>query len=105
MKLNNLSDFTRIVIIDDVAKEGEAIRKALLTKGISSAFFCVSSSAEEPNGPYKNIRLVFLDLELLGSSAASGAESRAVVALAKLAKIVDVSSHYVLVVWSSNTTK
>lgn len=105
MKLNNFSDFTRVAIIDDNAQEGEAIRKALLTKGIASAFFDVSSTSTQPNGPYKNIRLVFLDLELLGCSAASGIGSRASVALAKLSKVVDTYGCYVLVIWSNNTTK
>lgn len=106
MKLNNLKDFTRVVIIDDNFDEGNAIREMLLREGVSSAFFHIATGHPNPNGPYKNTRLVFLDLNLLhlGTTAFS-AKQGAALALANLAKVVDKDSRYVLILWSNNTTK
>jgi hypothetical protein len=105
MKLNDYSDFTKVVIIDDDYNEGNEVRKALLGVGISSAFFHISSSQPEPKGPYKNVRLVFLDLDLEHLGVQGNPTQGASITLATLSKVVDKSSHYVLVLWSAKTTK
>lgn len=122
MNLNDYRDFTRIAIIDDVFGEGDAIRRALSKKGIASVFYYEGDHFEitETNSMgqrvvtvvnesaptadiHKNIRLVFLDLNFsdAGTNVATGAST----ALAKLSKIIDTTSSYVLVLWSTNTTK
>ncbi len=105
MKLNDYSDFTKVVIIDDDYNEGNEVRKALLGAGISSAFFHISSSQPEPKGPYKNVRLVFLDLDLDHLGVQENPTQGASITLATLSRVVDKSSHYVLVLWSAKTTR
>ena len=104
MNLDNLKDFSRVVIIDDNSVEGLAIQNALAEKGISSVFYLIDDAigSNLPSVPLNNVRLIFLDLDF---ASTLNDRSKASVALANLSKIISPNSIYVLILWSSHTTE
>lgn len=103
MRLNNFSDFTRVLILDDKKEEGGAIKEALETIQIPSLFYHVTSNRVLDNKLCKNVRLVFLDL-IFGDSKSSNAALNAGNVVGKLSKVIDKTAFYVLVIWSNHTT-
>ncbi len=99
MNPTELTAFTRIIILDDDAKEGAEIRDALAALKLSSLFIHADSRSALPARPFPNARIVFLDLEFVPGGTD---KSRASTALAYLNTVVREGGFYVLVVWSSH---
>ena len=104
MKLNNFSDFARVVIIDDSQEEGVAIKEALESIQIPSLFYHATSNKSLPKKTIKNIRLVFLDL-IFSDSGGRTDPQNAGNAISKLSTVVGITGFYILVIWSSHTTE
>ena len=98
MNLNELAEFNRIIIIDDNQKEGESIREALSTERVPSLFIHYKNERVLPSEPFPNVRLVFLDLDMLPGVATRRPKARH--ALKVLSQIVGSHSFYVLIIWS-----
>ncbi len=104
MKINDFSNFVRVVVLDDVKKEGTAIKLSLENIGIPSIFYHIISNRILPKQPHKNVRLVFLDL-IFGDTGGATPELNAGNAISKLSKIIGKTGFYILVIWSSHTTE
>ncbi|HTY11486.1 MAG TPA: hypothetical protein VMF88_10480 [Bacteroidota bacterium] len=104
MKLNNFSDFARVVIIDDSQEEGLAIKGALESIQIPSLFYHATSNKSLPQKTIKNIRLVFLDL-IFSDSGGRTDPQNAGNAISKLSTVIGKTGFYILVIWSSHTTE
>lgn len=104
MKLNNFSDFARVIIIDDKKEEGNGIKDALETIQVPSLFYHVTSNRSLDNKCCKNIRLVFLDL-IFSDSRSTNAAQNAGNAISKLSRVIGRTGFYILVIWSSHTTE
>lgn len=106
MNLSDYSDFTRVVIIDDVESEGIGIQKALQLNNISSAMYIVDDISPTanclPSTPLRNIGLVFLDLEY--QAVTGGDNAHAAMAIENLKRMVGDRNNYVLIIWSAHTT-
>ena len=106
MDLATYRDFSKVVIIDDVYPEGEAIRDALRNADIASLVYHITDISEGstclPSAPLKNVGLVFLDLEYGELAANDGAHAN--IALRSLQRVVGSRSSYILVLWSSQTS-
>jgi hypothetical protein len=94
-----LTDFTRIIIVDDDETEGKAIQDALTQLNLASLFVHAKDRGALPVKPFTNARIVFLDLEFFPGSTE---RSRASTALSYLSTVVSENCFYVLVVWSSH---
>lgn len=100
MDLKNLSELTRVVIVDNVRDEGEAIQRALGGNGIASYFHLFENKTKiDKVKRMPNVRLVFLDLELDSDSRSE--KIKAGITFSCLKRIVEPDSYYVLVVWSN----
>jgi len=102
MDLREISDFNRVVIIDNDIGDGSGLQRALQKEMIASVFLHVNGLDGLPSKPFPNINLVFLDLDLINS--VSNNRDKASRAIACLSKVVRPNSFYVLVIWSSHTT-
>ena len=100
MDLKNLSELTRVVIVDNVRVEGEAIQRTLGGNGIASYFHLFEDKTKiDRVKKMPNVRLVFLDLEL--DSDARSEKIKAGITFSCLKRIIEPNSYYVLVVWSN----
>lgn len=104
MKINNFSDFTRVVIIDDNLDEGNGIKEALEAMQVPSLFYHVVTNRSLEGKLCRNIRLVFLDL-IFSDSRSANASQNAGNAVSKLSKVIGDTGFYILVLWSSHTTE
>ena len=96
MKLQQLMEANRVIIIDDSQKDGEELRKALDGANISSLFLYNDSKVILPESSCPNVRLVFLDLDMNPSIV--GSRDKAVHALAVLKKVIGSQRFYMLIV-------
>lgn len=99
MNIEELSNFNRVIIIDNNKEDGVAIQNALKEKNISSLFICAGDRDSLPRKPFSNVRLVFLDLELI---LTSNDVSKASMAIRWLSSVIKENSFYVLVIWSGH---
>jgi hypothetical protein len=101
MKLADLSSFTRVVIVDNDEDDGLGIRSALDVNHIPSLFIHAEGRGALPKEPFPNVRLVFLDLNMI-PVAASNERAIATYALTFLSKVVGDHNFYILILWSSH---
>jgi hypothetical protein len=71
MKLADLSSFTRVVIVDNDEDDGLGIRSALDVNHIPSLFIHAEGRGALPKEPFPNVRLVFLDLNMIPVAASN----------------------------------
>jgi hypothetical protein len=102
MNLEKYRDFTKVVIVDDALGEGEALRKALSKKDISSLFYHIENTRDFPQTPLSGVRLIFLDL-ILESLATPpvNPDARAKHVLHNLRRFIGKANVYMLVIWTS----
>ena len=101
MNLPELTEFNRVIIIDDNQEEGESIKEALASQHVPSLFIHFDDKQKLPPKPFPNARLVFLDLDMLAS--VGGDHPKAVHALTALSQVVGEQSFYLLIIWSTYT--
>jgi hypothetical protein len=88
----------RIVIIDDKTdEEAMPLLKALYKNGFSAMYFSGNQS-ELPTSPFDDVRVIFLDMELVQGSD----ENKAATTAKVLSSIVDtsISNVYLLIIWA-----
>lgn len=91
----------RIAIIDDkTEEEALPLLKALYKDGFSTVYFSGESS-ELPPEPLKDIRIVFLDMELVPGS---DVQTKAAATANILSHVIDMSAHrfYFLIIWATH---
>jgi hypothetical protein len=89
-----------VVIIDDQPAEAMPIIKALSKKGISSTYY-TGERQELPLMPNQNVRLLFLDLQLMENSDPRTIATMIVNVLKRV--IPDKNGPYLLVIWSKKS--
>ena len=91
----------QIAVIDDqTEEEALPLLKALFKDGFSALYFS-GQPAELPEEPLKNIRVVFLDLEL---TPGTDVQTKAAATANILSRVIDISttSFYFLIIWATH---
>jgi len=88
-----------IIIIDDDPKQALPIIKALSKKGIAVTYYNGITKEELPDKPVQNIRLAFVDLQLLATDNDGHTIATRIVNILKKI-IVANNGPYVLLIWS-----
>ena len=91
-------DTARVVVVDDTADEGLPILEALSTAGIGAAYFSTADENCMPATPLKGIRLMILDLDLIGINSPDIKHTAS--------KVVEIISKdngpFIIIVWSNH---
>ncbi len=94
----------KVVVFDDEYDEVKGLLKALSKQGIPYNYYQDETGEDLPEEPIKNVRLVFLDLQLITGQSMS---NHAIISSigARLGKVIEPSNNYILVYWSTKETK
>jgi hypothetical protein len=95
-----LPDNGKIVIIDDVPGEVEQLMSALTKEKMPSLFFHDQGELDLPDEPIKNVRLVFLDLDL--GIGGNDPKQKIRIIQQRLTRILIERTPYVLIIWSNH---
>ncbi|UPT70328.1 MAG: hypothetical protein M0D53_14710 [Flavobacterium sp. JAD_PAG50586_2] len=94
----------KVVIFDDKYEDVKNLLKALSKQKIPYLYYQEEGGTDLPETPVDNIRLVFLDLELVVDSKAT--EQNIISAIyARLSRVIEPNSNYILVYWSTKQEK
>lgn len=94
----------KVVVFDDKYEEVKELLKALSKQKIPYLYYQAEDGEDLPDSPVENIRLVFLDLELVVDSRAT--EQNIISPIyARLSKVLEPNSNYILVYWSTKEDK
>jgi hypothetical protein len=93
----------KVVVFDDQPKDIESLLKALSTTGIPFLYYQDELGDDLPENPIENIRLVFLDLELV----VNGTTPHNIISpiAARLKRVLTKNNTYILVYWSTKEEK
>ncbi len=95
----------RILIVDDKQEHGEAIVRKLWRLGYTSLFvqYDQAALANGEFGPFQGVRLVFMDLDLIGEGRLGNGSSAYAAVEATIRKILDNNNGpWVLVTWTGH---
>src|SRR5690606_18535022 len=87
-----------IVVIDDQPNEALPIVKALSKKGVATTYYQGNIREDLPEHPIQNIRLLFLDLQIIESNNETQIAKSIVNVLLKV--LSEKNGPYLLVIWS-----
>lgn len=94
----------KVVIFDDKYDEVKNLLKALSKQKIPYLYYQSEDGDDLPEDPVENIRLVFLDLELVVDSRATDQNIISAI-YARLSKVIEPNSNYILIYWSTKQEK
>ncbi|HRE77770.1 MAG TPA: hypothetical protein PLL09_08095 [Flavobacterium sp.] len=94
----------KVVVFDDKYEEVKALLTALSKQKIPYFYFYEEDGSDLPDTQIENVRLVFLDLLLVNDNSAK--EENIISAIsARLTKVLEPNSNYILVYWSTKEDK
>ncbi|MDN3676860.1 hypothetical protein QWY90_06000 [Flavobacterium paronense] len=94
----------KVVVFDDKYEEVKALLTALSKQKIPYFYFYEEDGSDLPDTQIENVRLVFLDLLLVNDNNAK--EENIISAIsARLTKVLEPNSNYILVYWSTKEDK
>ena len=99
----NLPKNGNIVVIDDTPEEALPLLKVLSRNHVPVTYFNGGESEELPDKPIENIRILFLDLNLVASTDAKTIRSALIMNLRKI--VSEKNGSYILILWSLNDHK
>jgi hypothetical protein len=94
----------KVVIIDDKPEDVVELIAALSKEKIPFVHYKEENLSDLPESPIENVRLVFLDLELVSSSLVSSKDITGPIKT-RLSKILKPNTPYALVIWSKKEGK
>ncbi|REG92956.1 hypothetical protein [Flavobacterium aquicola] len=94
----------KVVIFDDKYDEVKSLLKALSKQKIPYLYYQSEDGDDLPDNPVENIRLIFLDLELVVDSKATDQNIISAI-YARLSRVIEPNSNYILVYWSTKQEK
>lgn len=96
----------KILVIDDNPEHGEAISKAVWQNGWPVLFIHYKPATIQSYGKYHGVRVVFLDIDLLGAGSSGSEASLFAPAVSVLSKLLDnENGPYSLITWSTYDNK
>lgn len=95
----------KVAIFDDSYEDVKNLLKALSKQKIPYVYYQEEDGTDLPETPIDNIRLVFLDLELVVNSKTVTEQSIVSTIYARLSQVIEPNSNYILVYWSTKQDK
>ena len=94
----------KVVVFDDKYEDVRYLLGSLCKQKIPYFYFQDEGGEDLPDTPIKNIRLVFLDLELVVDNKATDQNIVSAIG-ARLSKVIEPNSNYILIYWSTKQEK
>lgn len=94
----------KVVVFDDEYKEVAGLLKALSKNKIPYNYYQDEAGEDLPDTPIENVRLVFLDLELISGQKIPNHAIISTIAI-RLQRILEPKNNYILIYWSTKEIK
>lgn len=94
----------KVVVLDDEYKEVAGLLKALSKKKIPYHYYQDETGEDLPESPIENVRLIFLDLELISGQKIPDHAIISTIGV-RLERILEPKNNYILIYWSTKEKK
>ncbi len=94
----------KVVVFDDEYKEVAGLLKALSKKKIPYSYYQDEAGEDLPESPIENVRLIFLDLELISGQKIPDHAIISTIGV-RLQRILEPKNNYILIYWSTKEEK
>ncbi len=94
----------KVVIFDDQYEQIEGLLKALSKERIPFFYYKDELGEDLPNMPIKNVRLIFLDIELVSGQTLSNHNIVSSIG-GRFEKVLEKNNNYILIYWSTKEEK
>lgn len=94
----------KVVVFDDVYEDVEGLLKTLSKNKIPYNYYQDEGGEDLPDTPINNVRLIFLDIQLISGQSVSDHSIRSTIGI-RLQKILEKNNNYILIYWSTKENK